>query len=206
MDLTSTNASPSQNRRPFVLRAPERLADQIRRLKAVPTDDIPVNVQDCERICFQGKEYILESWVGKKNKRKSWIGDHGTWLRLVRSDIIADEFWACNYCDSILNVKATSAAAHHLKKNHSERIPKDDDEEEGSRGNKRQKTIAGAWAAQQPTALLIPHIHSWKDDLIGWIVDRNIPFAEVEDVRFRRILKNATPDLVDSVLPKSKKP
>ncbi|KAK3376111.1 hypothetical protein B0T24DRAFT_506168, partial [Lasiosphaeria ovina] len=65
-----------------------------------------------------GSRYMLDDWIYKKRKRRSWIGAYGTFVVLLsrHGERLEGSFWICALCSGgmLFNAKATSSTSIHL--------------------------------------------------------------------------------------------
>jgi hypothetical protein len=192
------------------LRRARSVADQARDAAKIPLEQLPFAVEDLPTISHKGNRYILEEWLSKKN-RTSWIGKHGIWLARLQGDKADGSFWCCELCSSIFNSQATSAAAQHLKKSHSI-TETAGDAEEGSSAvegpSKRMRLATGLRSfATASHALRVPVLKStaemFRETMLNWIVDSDLPFSVVQNPHFRSLLMQLNAEKVASLLPES---
>lgn len=110
----------------------------------------------------------------------------------------------------MFNSQATSAAAQHLKKSH--RITETAAiAEEGSssvEGSSKRIRLAGVWSSAPVShALRTPVLKStaemFRETMLNWIVDSNLPFSVVQNPHFRSLLMQLNAEKVASLLPES---
>ncbi|KAK0733036.1 hypothetical protein B0T26DRAFT_682669 [Lasiosphaeria miniovina] len=64
----------------FVSQATATVASQLEALKAVDLNTLSADMDTWPRVRLKGSRYVLESWIYKKGKRRSWATAHGTFL------------------------------------------------------------------------------------------------------------------------------
>lgn len=183
--------------------------EQIRDAQAVgplaldlPTNEYPLITGP------ENRKYKLRAhFYGKP--RPSWIQQHGTLLlRLVPGSLDTQDgqFWACNQCGMLYDAEATSSAGKHLVNRH--RITKDGEVPSAANNTgKRQIPIDEFVATPTNKRIKLPPYMEQKDGfkelLVNWMADSDIPFSVVENKRFRALLSLLNPVLVNELLPKS---
>ncbi|KAK2751527.1 transposase-like protein [Colletotrichum kahawae] len=128
---------------------------------------------------INNKAYVQESELWRKGvrERTSWIGSHGC-------------CWACRYCDLkgkqiILDIKATSSASEHLKKNHAREI---EASPVGSEGSERPDDVLYKRQRLDFTGLTKDHTKSVQKAAICLIIDTNLPFTIYENPAFQSMI------------------
>lgn len=124
------------------------------------------------------------------------------------------DFWLCNQCDKKKEISlyalvnsGTSGALRHLRKDHGLLVGEVDGEtteSEPPRRRQRQRTVLDL-QKQAVERLAIPKSKAelFKELLLRWIVDADIPFSAVEHPDFRKLLGLLNEELVDELLPRS---
>jgi hypothetical protein len=108
-----------------LLRRPVRrsIAQQLKDASIDAVSDADI-LEDLPRLFWQGRSFVLESWIHAKGQRgrKTWIKEHGTFLGELNAEgAVASRQFSCGYCDragasEFFNVtKATTSAADHLR-------------------------------------------------------------------------------------------
>ncbi|KAK4172808.1 hypothetical protein QBC36DRAFT_69375, partial [Triangularia setosa] len=141
----------------------------------------------------ENRQYHLRAHFYDK-PRPSWIHKHGTLLlRLVPGDLGTQDgqFWACSRCGMLYDAEATSSAGKHLVKRH--RITKDGEvPPAASTTGKREIPIDEIIVAQTNKRVKLPpytkHKDEFKELLVNWMADSDIPFSVVENKRFQALL------------------
>ncbi|KAM7191378.1 Ribonuclease H-like domain containing protein [Rhypophila sp. PSN 637] len=140
----------------------------------------------------ENRKYKLRAhFYGKP--RPSWIQQYGTLLlRLVPGNLDTQD--------------ATSSAGKHLVNRH--RITKDGEVSPAANNTGKRQILIDELVAT-PTnkrVKLPPYMEQkdgFKDLLVNWMADSDIPFSVVENKRFRALLSLLNPVLVNELLPKS---
>ena len=157
--------------------------------------------------------YILEAWLHKKRKRNSWIQPHVNCLVRLNPDDTHEDVFLCKHCESIgitklFDGEATTPAGRHLKKQH--RIFPDgelQDQDGDEPLAKRQAIIdfAKTSSSDKSSQRLVVRTaaEEFKNLLMGWIIDANIPFYGIEHPLFRELLLVLNRDFINELLPES---
>lgn len=150
-----------------------------------PTEDVIIN----------DVRYIREQAVYRARGRSSWVSDHGQFL--VKADHVGptpSSVWLCAYCPlakrKLLSASATSTLSRHLGALHSIFDP--------------TKMPTGVTSGREQTGpLLQDTATAWRGELISLIAENGLPLQLVESERFRNLLTMATPQIVETVMPRS---
>ncbi|KAH9241084.1 hypothetical protein K456DRAFT_1823887, partial [Colletotrichum gloeosporioides 23] len=154
------------------------ISSQLEQSKNHPLPD-RLSFEDLFRVMINNKAYVqeLELWRKGARERISWIRSYGY-------------YWACCYCDLkgkqiILDIKATSSASEHLKKNYAREIEAVSVGLEGSEGPddvlyKRQRLDF--------TSMTKHHAKSVQNAAICLIIDANLPFSFYENPAFQSMI------------------
>ncbi|KAK3935215.1 hypothetical protein QBC46DRAFT_55540 [Diplogelasinospora grovesii] len=183
--------------------------EQIRDAQAV--GPLAPNLPPTESLLIMGPEnrqYNLRAHFYDK-PRPSWIHQHGTLLlRLVPGNLGTQDgqFWACNRCGMLYDAEATSSAGKHLVNRH--RITKDGEVPPAANATgKRQIPIDELMVTRTNKRVKLPPHTELKDEfkelLVNWMADSDIPFSVVKNKRFRALLSLLNPVLINELLPKS---
>ncbi|KAG7408122.1 hypothetical protein Forpi1262_v017996 [Fusarium oxysporum f. sp. raphani] len=169
------------------------VADQLR---DIDTNEIPTEVSLMSKIKIQREDYVPTEWLHRKKRaRKSPIDPYGR--RLTKKEI---SLYA------LVN-SGTSGALRHLRKDHDLLIGEVDSEtieSEPPRQRQRQRTVLDLQRqAAERLAIPKPKAELFKELLLRWIVDADVPFSAVEHPDFRKLLGLSNEELVDELLPRS---
>lgn len=149
----------------------------------------------------------MESWLERRKPRTSTVGKYGLWLAEQEVDDDGNwktvgQAWLCDSCDTIYTGNSTSGAIDHLKEAHQI------DEKADAPAAKRQKTAPNSVLDQIVVAvesgrasITKPLADTFKDLLLGWMVDYNVPFAAISNPIFRQFLSLLNPELTTRLLP-----
>ncbi|KAH9228784.1 hypothetical protein K456DRAFT_809940 [Colletotrichum gloeosporioides 23] len=124
-------------------------------------------------------------------ERISWIGSHGWFFVLCQSDgQPGASYWACCYCDLkgkqiILDIKATSSASEHLKKNHAREI---EAVSVGSEGSEGPDDVPYKRRRLDFTGTTKHYAKSVQNAAICLIIDANLPFSFYENPAFQSMI------------------
>ncbi|OBS14952.1 hypothetical protein FPOA_14115 [Fusarium poae] len=164
---------------------------------------------------IQRQDYVPTEWLHrKKRRRKSPIDPYGRRLTKVVGNREKGDFWICYQCDNKKEISlyalvnsGTSGALRHLRKDHHILVGEVDSEtteSEPPRRRQRQRTVLDL-QKQAVERLAIPKSKAelFKDLLLRWIVDADIPFSAVEHTDFRKLLSSLNEELVDELFPRS---
>ena len=139
------------------------------------------------RILLGGKQYILEDWIAKKRGRKSWIADHGSFLKEVtESGIIGTICWCCKYCNKSFTATATSHASAHVQ-DHGYFDPAKPDYP--SMKPKMLSVAEQLQAAAAAAPVTKPTAEAVTDLVLSWIVSSDQPFNAVENPYLRKLFQ-----------------
>ncbi|CAI0649850.1 unnamed protein product [Colletotrichum noveboracense] len=164
-----------------------------------PLPDRP-SFEDLFRVMINSKVYVEESdlWRKSARERTSWIGSHGWYFLLYQPDgQPGASYWACRYCDLkgkhiILDIKATSSASEHLKKNHPREIQAGS---VGSEGSEQPEDVPYKRRRLDFTGLTKSHAKSIQRAAICLIIDANLPFTIYENPAFQYMISRASTKL-----------
>ncbi|KAG7423469.1 hypothetical protein Forpi1262_v015311 [Fusarium oxysporum f. sp. raphani] len=188
------------------------VADQLR---DIDTNEIPTEVSLMSKIKIQREDYVPTEWLHRKKRaRKSPIDPYGRRLTKVVGNREKGDFWLCNQCDKKKEISlyalvnsGTSGALRHLRKDHDLLIGEVDSEtieSEPPRQRQRQRTVLDLQRqAAERLAIPKPKAELFKELLLRWIVDADVPFSAVEHPDFRKLLGLSNEELVDELLPRS---
>ncbi|KAK2931623.1 hypothetical protein FoTM2_009139 [Fusarium oxysporum f. sp. vasinfectum] len=166
-------------------------------LRDIDTNEIPTEVSLMSKIKIQREDYVSTDWLHRKKRaRKSPIDPYGRRLTKVVGNREKGDFWLCNQCDKKKEISlyalvnsGTSGALRRLRKDHDLLVGEVDSETIESEPPRRRQ--------RQRTAEL------FKELLLRWIVDADVPFSVVEHPDFRKLLGLSNEELVDELLPRS---
>ncbi|EGU77534.1 hypothetical protein FOXB_11949, partial [Fusarium oxysporum f. sp. conglutinans Fo5176] len=152
------------------------------------------------KIKIQREDYVPTEWLHRKKRaRKSPIDPYGRRLTKVVGNREKGDFWLCNH--------GTSGALRHLRKDHDLLVGEVDSEtieSEPPRRRQRQRTVLDLQRqAAERLAIPKPKAELFKELLLRWIVDADVPFSAVEHPDFRKLLGLSNEELVDELLPRS---
>ncbi|KAJ0126328.1 Kinesin-like protein 6, partial [Fusarium oxysporum f. sp. albedinis] len=159
--------------------------------------------------------YVPTEWLHRKKRaRKSPIDPYGRRLTKVVGNREKGDFWLCNQCDKKKEISlyalvnsGTSGALRHLRKDHDLLVGEVDSEtieSEPPRRRQRQRTVLDLQRqAAERLAIPKPKAELFKELLLRWIVDADVPFSAVEHPDFRKLLGLSNEELVDELLPRS---
>ncbi|KAF5259733.1 hypothetical protein FOXYS1_9642 [Fusarium oxysporum] len=188
------------------------VADQLR---DIDTNEIPAEVSLMSKIKIQREDYVPTEWLHRKKRaRKSPIDPYGRRLTKVVGNREKGDFWLCNQFDKKKEISpyalvnsGTSGALRHLRKDHDLLVGKVDSEtieSEPPRQRQRQRTVLDLQRqAAERLAMPKPKAELFKELLLRWIVDADVPFSAVERPDFRKLLCLSNEELVDELLPRS---
>ncbi|KAF5482903.1 putative AC9 transposase [Colletotrichum fructicola] len=168
------------------------ISSQLEQSKNHPLTDRP-SFEDLFRVMINNKAYVQESELWRKGARErtSWIGSHGWFFVLCQSDgQPGASYWACRYCDLkgkqiILDIKATSSASEHLKKNHAREI---EAVSVGSEGSEGPDDVPYKRRRLDFTGMTKHHAKSVQNAAICLIIDANLPFSFYENPAFQSMI------------------
>ncbi|KAF4473657.1 putative AC9 transposase [Colletotrichum fructicola Nara gc5] len=168
------------------------ISSQLEQSKNHPLPDRP-SFEDLFRVMINNKAYVQESELWRKGARErtSWIGSHGWFFVLCQSDgQPGASYWACRYCDLkgkqiILDIKATSSASEHLKKNHAREI---EAVSVGSEGSEGPDDVPYKRRRLDFTGMTKHHAKSVQNAAICLIIDANLPFSFYENPAFQSMI------------------
>lgn len=199
---SSRASTPTSSANAFSsLRRALSIAEQTPDLSRVP---INANINELPPIRIGNKRYLKEDWLHTKRKRRSWIGDHGTYLVEINTDFERlKTFWSCNHCDenkkySLYVADSTNAPTAHLKSEH--RLHEQDESEET--GIRLPNVLMMQRKAAKGALVRKPRVEAFKTLLLQWVVDQNISLTAVESELFRDLLTMLSSE-VDTFLPRS---
>jgi hypothetical protein len=184
-------------------------------LRDIDTNEIPTEVSLMSKIKIQREDYVPTEWLHRKKRaRKSPIDPYGRRLAKVVGNREKGDFWLCNQCDKKKEISlyalvnsGTSGALRHLRKDHDLLVGEVDSEtieSEPPRRRQRQRTVLDLQRqAAERLALPKPKAELFKELLLRWIVDADVPFSAVEHPDFRKLLGLSNEELVDELLPRS---
>ncbi|KAK2922524.1 HAT, C-terminal dimerization domain [Fusarium oxysporum f. sp. vasinfectum] len=184
-------------------------------LRDIDTNEIPTEVSLMSKIKIQREDYVPTEWLHRKKRaRKSPIDPYGRRLTKVVGNREKGDFWLCNQCDKKKEISlyalvnsGTSGALRHLRKDHDLLVGEVDSETIGSeppRRRQRQRTVLDLQRqAAERLAIPKPKAELFKELLLRWIVDADVPFSAVEHPDFRKLLGLSNEELVDELLPRS---
>ena len=192
---SSTTAPTAFSRLHQPLAVYQQLSDVSHLRLNADIDELPV-------VVLQGKRYVKEEHTHRKRKRNAWVKDHGIYLILLPEK--TKTFWLCRQYDEnhkivLLAAASTNSAQDHMKDTH--RISDQDEDEDSQAGNTRDVLHMQRQAARGAHIAKTKH-ELFRNLLIEWIVDQNVPLAAVDHESFRNLLTVLAVD-VDSFLPKS---
>uniref|UniRef100_A0A0D2XTN5 HAT C-terminal dimerisation domain-containing protein n=1 Tax=Fusarium oxysporum (strain Fo5176) TaxID=660025 RepID=A0A0D2XTN5_FUSOF len=151
------------------------VADQLR---DIDTNEIPTEVSLMSKIKIQREDYVPTEWLHRKKRARKSPIDPGT-----------------------------SGALLHLRKDHDLLVGEVDSEtieSETPRQRRRQRTVLDLQRqAAERLAIPKPKAELFKELLLRWIVDADVPFSAVEHPDFRKLLGLSNEELVDELLPRS---
>ena len=186
------------------LRRTPTLASQLVNISAPsPTDDLCT----VPKIRLGSHDYILKEWLSRKRTRRSWISDHGTWLVRFAEGHCRGEFWCYTRCDSrgtptVFTAIAISSAVKHLKSVHYISKPSGVDNNEPAPKRTNVLQLQQSAVYRRPPVLRAAS-KAFHNNLLGWIVDANVPISMVEHNRFCYFLKGMNLRLTNECLPKA---
>ncbi|RKK06470.1 hypothetical protein BFJ65_g18667 [Fusarium oxysporum f. sp. cepae] len=184
-------------------------------LRDIDTNEIPTEVSLMSKIKIQREDYVPTEWLHRKKRaRKSPIDPYGRRLTKVVGNREKGDFWLCNQCDKKKEISlyalvnsGTSGALRHLRKDHDLLVGEVDSEtieSEPPRRRQRQRTVLDLQRqAAERLAIPKPKAELFKELLLRWIVDADVPFSAVEHPDFRKLLGLSNEELVDELLPRS---
>ncbi|RKK89047.1 hypothetical protein BFJ68_g16803 [Fusarium oxysporum] len=184
-------------------------------LRDIDTNEIPTEVSLMSKIKIQREDYVPTEWLHRKKRaRKSPIDPYGRRLTKVVGNREKGDFWLCNQCDKKKEISlyalvnsGTSGALRHLRKDHDLLVGVVDSEtieSEPPRRRQRQRTVLDLQRqAAERLAIPKPNAELFKELLLRWIVDADVPFSAVEHPDFRKLLGLSNEELVDELLPRS---
>ncbi|RKK07591.1 hypothetical protein BFJ65_g17796 [Fusarium oxysporum f. sp. cepae] len=184
-------------------------------LRDIVTNEIPTEVSLMTKIKIQREDYVPTEWLHRKKRaRKSPIDPYGRRLTKVVGNREKGDFWLCNQCDKKKEISlyalvnsGTSGALRHLRKDHDLLVGEVDSEtieSEPPRRRQRQRTVLDLQRqAAERLAIPKPKAELFKELLLRWIVDADVPFSAVEHPDFRKLLGLSNEELVDELLPRS---
>ncbi|KAJ3455565.1 hypothetical protein MRS44_017047 [Fusarium solani] len=158
------------------------------------------------RIRIGRQTFVLHTWVYRRNKLRSFIINHGWGLiEVTGSNTLGDPFWVCKLCDrqgkgksSLCKLKATSSARHHLQIQHS--ITQAGTPETSS--SAASLALAALQShARPPPPTTKAAVEQFKEALIHWIVEPNIPLNTVKHDTFQRLLRTPS-DIINAAFPR----
>jgi hAT family C-terminal dimerisation region len=201
VEPSSRAATPSSSISAFSFRRALSIAEQ-----SPDPSSLPINagINALPPITLQNKRYVREDWLHKKRKRRSWVGDHGTFLIEITNGFEPlATWWACDICDragklTIFKADSTNAADRHLKSDHSLQEHNGDEPDRPPRLTVLQMQRKAASGA----LIIKDKVNAFRTLLLQWIVDQNLPLSAVESEFFRDLLTLLSHD-VDTFLPKS---
>lgn len=179
---------PSTNLSAF--RKPPSIAEQ---LELITSQQLRGPIAKLPRVFFNDRAFILQTWIKRKGgKKPSWVTHHGYFLLEVINNKTDRRFWMCSICDRTKNPEnrlfagtATSSAADHLMARHqisaSIEANKTPSVAEISLHDLRTKK-------RKVDAITSLTYTDFKEALIHWVVDANIPLAAVEHKSFQRLI------------------
>ncbi|WKT54151.1 hypothetical protein QSH57_004735 [Fusarium oxysporum f. sp. vasinfectum] len=151
------------------------VADQLR---DIDTNEIPTEVSLMSKIKIQREDYVPTEWLHRKKRARKSPIDPGT-----------------------------SGALLHLRKDHDLLVGEVDSEtieSETPRQRRHQRTVLDLQRqAAERLAIPKPKAELFKELLLRWIVDADVPFSAVEHPDFRKLLGLSNEELVDELLPRS---
>ncbi|KAL6364352.1 hypothetical protein LRP88_02272 [Fusarium phalaenopsidis] len=186
------------------LSKPQSVAAQIEEFSIRDTRHL--TIETLPRIRFAGKRFFLHSWLPRRHKLRSFIGDHGHSLIEVNGNTLGNAFWLCGHCDRrgrtqgcLFAQRATSAAISHLRIQHSVTKAGSPD----SSSSAASAVLASLQAhAKSPAAdtTAFGAVDEFKAAFIHWVVESNIPLSAVRHDTFQRLLR--TPNhIINAALP-----
>jgi hypothetical protein len=206
-----TNFSTGGNSAFSALRRARSVADQLR---DVNHEDLPDDVSQMPKIWIGKQSFVLESWAHKKRKKKSAIDKYG--VRLTKVDGEGNqkgEYWVCNECEkrgktfpyALVN-GSTSSAIGHLRATHGALLAENSSAEasESEPPRRRQRTLLDLQKEGVNRRFVSKtSAESFRETLLSWIADADVPFSAVEHPAFRQLLGLLNEDLVAELLPRS---
>ncbi|KAI8412315.1 hypothetical protein FOFC_08945 [Fusarium oxysporum] len=184
-------------------------------LRDIDTNEIPTEVSLMSKIKIQREDYVPTEWLHRKKRaRKSPIDPYGRRLTKVVGNREKGDFWLCDQCDKKKEISlyalvnsGTNGALRHLRKDHNLLVGEVDSEateSEPPRRRQRQRTVLDLQRkAAERLAIPKPEAELFKELLLRWIVDADVPFSAVEHPDFRKLLGLSNEELVDELLPRS---
>ncbi|KAF4341641.1 hypothetical protein FBEOM_4425 [Fusarium beomiforme] len=184
-------------------------------LRDIDINEIPTEVSLMSKIKIQREDYVPTEWLHRKKRaRKSPIDPYGRRLTKVVGNREKGDFWLCNQCDKKKEISlyalvnsGTSGALRHLRKDHDLLVGEVDSEtieSEPPRRRQSQRTVLDLQRqAAERLAIPKPKAELFKELLLRWIVDADVPFSAVEHPDFRKLLGLSNEELVDELLPRS---
>lgn len=172
------------------------------------------NIAEWPRLWDAAKKrnFILESWRAVPKARDTWIKAHGVFLTQISDDHKAlGPTYICTAGGCVGRffevASGTSGAAKHIQTTHGLYDPK-------SKSARRPPTTPSArsTSSRESSSLLElfgrtvvakSAADKFKEVILDWIVDGNVPFSVVEHPSFRELLSHLNSDLVEECLPES---
>ena len=187
------------------------VADQIAAIQ--PEQLLVAEPRELPKIRVNNADFILEEWLHKKLPRSSWIFKYFRVLEKLESDVKGKEgtYLQCVLCDQKSKVKlftgtSTTSPIYHLNKEHSLYAESDGDDSEDIRSlsSSTPSVLEQQRRAAQKRPLIVKdRAEAFRELLLGWIADANIPLSAVEHHLFRKLLVLLNPEFVNELLPSS---
>jgi len=176
-------------------------------LENIDETNLPSETSALPKIWINTKPYVKADWLHRKRKRWSKVDEYGErFVKLDRDNNPAGDYWLCTPCMTRNRVSlyatsqgSTSTASKHLKTHGIDLGNETSDAGTNNESVRRQKTLHESLAKTLITKTTSQH---FKDTLLGWLVDSNIPFDCVEHPLFRQLLSLLNKDLVQELLPR----
>jgi hypothetical protein len=136
----------------------------------------------------------------RRGIEQSRIWDHGD--AYVALDSPDKPFWICDICDSAITIppnQASSNMIRHLKKYHNILLKRTQSDREDEEGSEAVESIETPSIRQTPpifSALMARiNVDKFRNLLVQWIVQQQIPYSAVEQAQFRELLLELQPTL-----------
>ncbi|KAK2675153.1 hypothetical protein RAB80_010137 [Fusarium oxysporum f. sp. vasinfectum] len=191
-----------------LLRRARSVKDQ---LEIVNEAALPEEISQLPKIWMFNYPHLKVEWLHKKRKRWSKVDQYGErYVRLGDDNTSLGEYWLCNLCMQKGQTSLyatpngqTSTSKGHLQKAHGLLIGPayERAESDGSiPPHRRQKTLQESLKkvlTSKSTGQL------FRETLLGWVTDANIPFTGIEHALFRQHLQLLNKSLLQELLPQS---
>ena len=190
------------------------VADQIAAI--LPEQLAVAEVENLPKVRIDNSDYVLENWLHKRQKRSGAIFKHFLVLEKLESDLKGKKgpCMLCIHCDRKSKAKifagiSPTSPTYHMKRDHPVHMETSTESAESLGEDSESPSPALSVldqqrrAAQKRPLVVKDRAETFRELLLGWITDANIPLSAVENPLFRNFLLFLNPDLVKELLPSS---